>query len=165
MQDGWVAEFAIPFKSLSYEASETTWGFDVARRILHKNERVHWSNFNPAVNFTDRAVVDQVGQKTCVPLRCFEDVLLVAEGSKEEVDAQQIKYYARGMGKIRVGWRGKGEKLQEVLELAEVSQLGPDALAKARVAALQLEKNAYKVSKEVYGRTSPSEYVPAAKGQ
>jgi len=46
-----------------------------------------------------------------------------------------------------------------------VSQLGPDALAKARVAALQLEKNAYKVSKEVYGRTSPSEYAPAAKGQ
>jgi hypothetical protein len=119
----------------------------------------------PSVNFTDRAVVDQVGQKTCVPLRCFEDVLLVAEGSKEEVDAQQIKYYARGVGKIRVGWRGKGEKLQEVLELAEVSQLGPDALAKARVAALQLEKNAYKVSKEVYGRTSPSEYVPVAKGQ
>ncbi|PYP94899.1 MAG: hypothetical protein DMD34_07685 [Gemmatimonadetes bacterium] len=119
----------------------------------------------PAVNFTDRAVVDQMGQKICVPLRCFDDVLLVAEGSKEEVDAQQIKYYARGVGKIRVGWRGKGEKLQEVLELAEVSQLGPDALAKARVAALQLEKNAYKVSKEVYGRTSPSEYAPAAKGQ
>jgi len=119
----------------------------------------------PAVNFTDRAIVDQVGQKTCVPLRCFEEVLLIAEGSKEEVDAQQIKYYARGMGKIRVGWRGKGEKLQEVLELAEFSQLGADALAKARVAALQLEKNAYKVSKEVYGRTSPSEHVPAAKGR
>ncbi len=120
----------------------------------------------PAVNFTDRGVVDQVGQKTCVPLRCFEDVLVMAEGSKEEgADAQQLKYYARGVGKIRVEWRGKGEKLQEVLELAEVSQLGPDALAKARVAALQLEKNAYKVSKEVYGRTSPSEYVPVAKGQ
>ena len=58
VQDGWVAEFAIPFKSLSYEASETTWGFDVARRIFHKNERVHWSNFNPAVNFTD---VNQTG--------------------------------------------------------------------------------------------------------
>ena len=58
VQDGWVAEFAIPFKSLSYEASQTTWGFDVARRIFHKNERVHWSNFNPAVTFTD---VNQTG--------------------------------------------------------------------------------------------------------
>ena len=53
VSDGWVAEFAIPFKSLSYEATQTTWGFDVARRIFHKNERVHWSGFNPALDFTD----------------------------------------------------------------------------------------------------------------
>ena len=26
--DGWVAEFAIPFKSLSYEPGQTVWGFD-----------------------------------------------------------------------------------------------------------------------------------------
>ena len=58
VRDGWVAEFAIPFKSLSYEASATTWGFDVARRIYHKNERVHWSGVNPALNFTD---VSQTG--------------------------------------------------------------------------------------------------------
>ncbi|MBI2189813.1 MAG: carbohydrate binding family 9 domain-containing protein [Acidobacteria bacterium] len=56
--DGWVAEFAIPFKSLSYEATETTWGFEVARRIFHKNERVHWAGFNPALDFTD---VSQTG--------------------------------------------------------------------------------------------------------
>jgi hypothetical protein len=58
VQDGWVAEFAIPFKSLSYEATETTWGFDVGRRIYHKNERVHWSGVNPALQFTD---VSQTG--------------------------------------------------------------------------------------------------------
>jgi Carbohydrate family 9 binding domain-like len=56
--DGWVAEFSIPFKSLSYEATQTTWGFDVARRIYHKNERVHWAGVNPALNFTD---VSQTG--------------------------------------------------------------------------------------------------------
>jgi hypothetical protein len=53
VQDGWVAEFAIPFKSLSYESTQTTWGFDVARRIFHKNERVQWSGFNPALDFPD----------------------------------------------------------------------------------------------------------------
>ena len=58
VEDGWVAEFAIPFKSLSYETTQTTWGFDVARRIYHKNERVHWSGFNPALEFTD---VSQTG--------------------------------------------------------------------------------------------------------
>ena len=53
VSDGWVAEFAIPFKSLSFEPGQTTWGFEVARRIYHKNERVHWSGFNPALDFPD----------------------------------------------------------------------------------------------------------------
>src|SRR2546430_2637343 len=70
--------------------------------------------------------------------------------------------YARGIGKVRVGWRGEGEKLQEVLELTEFSQLGPEALAAARAAALKLEKSAYNVSKDVYGATTPSEHLPSA---
>src|SRR5437879_12417537 len=84
----------------------------------------------PAVNFTDRGVVDQVGQKTCVPLRCFEDVLVMAEGSKAEgADARQLKYYARGVGRVRVGWRGKGETLQEVRAQTEYSKRVPQLLA------------------------------------
>lgn len=62
VHDGWVAEFAIPFKSLSYDATQTTWGFEVARRIFHKNERVHWSGFNPALDFPDVSMTgDLVG--------------------------------------------------------------------------------------------------------
>ena len=119
----------------------------------------------PSVNWTDRATVDQTGQKTCVPLRCYEEVLVIAETSKAEPDAQQLKYYARGVGKVRVGWRGEGEKLQEVLELTELSQLGPEALAKARAAALKLERSAYKINKDVYGATSPAEHMPSAQGR
>jgi len=121
--------------------------------------------WGPSVSWTDRATVDQMGQKTCVPLRCYEDVLVIAETSKAEPDAQQLKYYARGVGKVRVGWRGQGEKLQEVLELTEFSQLGPEALAKAREAALKLERSAYDVSKEVYGETSPAEHMTRAQGR
>jgi len=116
----------------------------------------------PSVFWTDRGKVDQMGQKTCVPLRCYDDVLVVAETSKAEPNAEQLKYYARGVGKVRVGWRGEGEKLQEVLELTEFSQLGADALARARAAALKLEKSAYGVSKDVYGATTPSEHLPSA---
>lgn len=119
----------------------------------------------PSVMWTDRGKVDQMGQKTCVPLRCFDDVLIVAETSKAEPNAEQLKYYARGIGKVRVGWRGQGEKLQEVLELAEFSQLGPEALAMARAAALKLEKSAYNVSKDVYGATTPSEHQPSAQNR
>ena len=53
---------------------------------------------------------------------------------------------------------GEGEKTQEVLELVDVIELGAEGLAKIREGALELEKNAYKRSKDVYGLTSPLEF-------
>jgi hypothetical protein len=51
--DGWVGEMAIPFRSLSYDSNQTTWGFDFRRRIRHKNEQLYWSSTNPSLDFTD----------------------------------------------------------------------------------------------------------------
>lgn len=116
--------------------------------------------WGPAVNWTDRGQVDQIGLQTCVPVKCFEDVLVIAETSASEADAQQLKYYARGIGNVRVGWRGAGEKTKETLELVEVVQLSPDELAMIRAKALELEKSAYQISREVYGRTPPLEAPP-----
>jgi hypothetical protein len=115
----------------------------------------------PPFNWTDRGRVDQVGQKTCVPTGCYNDIVVIAETSDAEgPNAEQLKYYAPGVGLVRVGWRGKAEKLKETLELAEVVQLGPEALAKACTEALELEKRAY-----VYGRTPPAEFMRAAERQ
>ena len=111
--------------------------------------------WGPEVEFTDRGVVYQMGQKTCVPVDCYENVLVIAETSKAEPDAQQLKYFAPGVGNVRVGWQGEGEKTQEVLELVEVVQLSPEALAEVRAKALRLEKRAYRISKEVYGSLPP----------
>jgi len=112
----------------------------------------------PPFNWTDRATVEKAGQKVCVPAGCYKDVLVIVEGSKGEgPDAQQLKYYAPGVGYIKVGWRGKGEKLRETLELAEIVKLNPDALAKARAEALEIEKRAY-----LYGRTPPVELMKGA---
>src|SRR5689334_3624363 len=36
--DGWVAEMAIPFRSLSYEDEQGLWGFEFSRDIRRKNE-------------------------------------------------------------------------------------------------------------------------------
>ena len=113
--------------------------------------------WGPAVNWTDRGQVDQLGQKTCVPASCYEDVLVIAETSQSEPDAQQLKYYARGLGNVRVAWRGSGEKTKETLELTQVEQLTPDALAEVRAEALNLEKHAYEISKDVYALTPPTE--------
>jgi hypothetical protein len=51
--DGWVAEIAVPFRSLSYAEGESDWGFDIARDITRRNEELHWASRNPALNFTD----------------------------------------------------------------------------------------------------------------
>jgi hypothetical protein len=110
----------------------------------------------PAVEFTDRAQVYQVGRRTCVPFDCYEDVLVMEEFSREEPNAFQLKYYARGVGNVQVGWRGK-DASKETLKLVEVEQLSQDALTKVRTEALELEKSAYKISEDVYGRTPPAE--------
>lgn len=113
--------------------------------------------WGPAVGWTDRGQVDQVGQQTCVRLSCYDDVLVIAETSESEADAQQLKYYARGMGNVRVGWRGAGEKTKETLELVSVEHLDAVALAAARVKALELERSAYQRSKTVYAHTPPAQ--------
>ena len=130
-----------------------------------QGEPSYAQGWGPAVRWTDRATVDQVGQKTCVRKGCYEDVLVIAETSKEEPNAEQLKYYARGVGNVRVGWRGKGEKLKETLELIEVVQLDPKALAEARAKALELDKRAYKISKKVYANTPPAEAMQAKGSQ
>lgn len=114
----------------------------------------------PPFKWTDRAKVEQSGQKLCVPAGCYDDVVVIAEFSKEEgPHAQQIKHYAPGVGPVRIGWRGKGEKTREYLELTQVRQLGPEELAKIRAEALQLEKRA-----SIYGRTPPAEHGLGASG-
>ena len=41
--EGWSAEFSIPFKSLSFPAGETIWGFNISRIIQRKLEEVRWT--------------------------------------------------------------------------------------------------------------------------
>lgn len=113
--------------------------------------------WGPAVDWTDRGQVDQLGQKTCVRAGCYDDVLVIAETSESEPDAQQLKYYARGVGNVRVGWRGAGEKTKETLELVRVEHLDAAALATARAKALELERSAYQRSKTVYAHTPPAQ--------
>jgi len=115
----------------------------------------YFQGWGPAVGWTDYAQVDQVGQETCVPVDCYQDVLVIAESSLEEVAAFQLKYYARGVGNVGVGWRGD-DATQEELELVEFAQLSPGALAEIRDKALALEARAYEISPNVYGHTSPA---------
>lgn len=105
--------------------------------------------WGPAVNWNDRGRVVALGEQTCVPVDCYEDVLITEEFSQKEPDAFQLKYYAPGVGNVRVGWRGDDAAIEE-LELVEYKQLSPDELAAVHEAARELEQSALKNSKEVY---------------
>jgi hypothetical protein len=43
--EGWTCEFEIPFKSVSFDPNNDTWGFNIVRNINRKNEEIRWSNW------------------------------------------------------------------------------------------------------------------------
>ncbi len=43
-ENGWSAEFAIPFKTLSFDPDGKSWGFNVVRVIKRKEERARWAS-------------------------------------------------------------------------------------------------------------------------
>ena len=115
--------------------------------------------WGPAVEYTDRGMVSKEGEQVCVPFDCFEDVLVIDETSLLEPDAHQLKFYASGVGNIKVDWTGE-DQTQETLELTGFTMLDAAAMAEVQVEALKLEASAFANSPDVYGKTSPS--VPAA---
>jgi len=48
---GWVAEIAIPFKSLNFPADSTEWGFNIERNIYRKLEENRWSGARLETDF------------------------------------------------------------------------------------------------------------------
>ena len=100
----------------------------------------------------DRARVSDVGVRTCVPVDCYSDALVVEEYEPRFPAAFQLKYYASGVGGIRIGWRGPNEEEQEEMELTSFTQLDADALARVRTAVLEQEHRGY-----AYGRTEPAQ--------
>ncbi|HSE09591.1 MAG TPA: hypothetical protein VLB29_13070 [Nocardioidaceae bacterium] len=111
----------------------------------------------PPISWVDRGRVYKTGGETCVPADCYADVVVIEEFEKTIPDAFQDKFYAPGVGVVRVGWRGKNDESKETLELVEFRELTPEELADVREEALALEERAYEISKDVWGTTPPSE--------
>jgi hypothetical protein len=48
--DGYTAEFAIPFKTLSFDVDDETWGMNVWRQVMHNDEKMGWVSHNRSYN-------------------------------------------------------------------------------------------------------------------
>lgn len=56
-EQGWVAEFAIPFTTLNFDPSTDTWGFNLIRNKASTNEDMAWSSFNRSTNPSTAGIV------------------------------------------------------------------------------------------------------------
>ncbi len=96
----------------------------------------------------DRGQVRKLGEKVTVPAGTFKDVLVMEEWSAPELEkeALQLKYYAPGIGYIKVGFEGN-DPVKETLELTKDSKLNAREMDAARAEALMVEERSY-----YYGR-------------
>jgi hypothetical protein len=106
--------------------------------------------WGPEVGWTDRGRILETGSTTCVARGCLQDVLVIDEFNRDTPDSHQLKYYAPGIGPVRVGWAGALDDSHESLRLGHVVSLGPTGLANARQAAFALEARAYQRVPDIY---------------
>jgi hypothetical protein len=108
----------------------------------------------PSIEFLDCAQVYAMDESVCVPLQCYDHVLVTDETSPlASGKAHQRKFYAPGVGNVMITPIDDPEG--EALVLTSVETLSPDALAQARADALKLDSHAYQVS-QLYSSTPPA---------
>ena len=95
----------------------------------------------PPINWNDRGRVVATGRTTRVPAGKYTDVVVIEEYNESELTEFQLKYYAPGVGNVRVGWRGQDES-QETLVLTEAESLDATKMKAVRQAADELETRA-----------------------
>jgi hypothetical protein len=110
----------------------------------------------PDVGFKDCATVFETGQRVCVPVRCYQEVLVTDEFAPlKPRDGHQRKYYAPGVGNVKVAAAGGVDP--EALELTRAARLCPSEFANVQAQALSQDGRGYQIARELYGET------PAAK--
>jgi hypothetical protein len=109
----------------------------------------------PKIDFLDVSTVVQTDAQTCVPAGCFSHVVVVDETSPLDPESgHQIKYYAPGVGLVRVS--AQGGDSQEFLTLTRAVKLSTAKQLAACAAALAMDQRAYDVS-QVYRHTAPAQ--------
>lgn len=101
----------------------------------------------PGVEETIAQVVE-VGQKTCVPFKCFSNVVVIQEQSSEN------KHWAPGVGGILT--EPLAGDAQETEELVNVRELSRRALSELNAEVLKLDRNASVYVPSVFGGSKPA---------
>jgi hypothetical protein len=121
--------------------------------------RVGGSSFSeglgPEVGFKDCAAVFKTDQRLCVRGTCYDGVVVVDEFAPlKRREGHQRKYYAPGVGTVKVGAAGGVDP--EELELTKVAKLCQAGFAEQQALALAQDGRAYRVAKDLYGSYPPT---------
>jgi hypothetical protein len=98
------------------------------------------------------AEVAKLGERKCVPFRCFADSLAILETGNE------FKFYAEGVGHIATEPNYSGGE-QEKEALVNVIQLTPKGLAEMSALALRLDQHARTVAPQIFGSSAKAKRV------
>lgn len=110
--------------------------------------------FSAPIEFLDCASVLWTRVNTCVPVGCFSDVLVIDEyGPYDPFGGHQRKYYAKGIGNVRIGAINDPEG--ETLVMTARRMLSPAELAQVRQEVLRLDQRGFMFN-EVYAQSNPA---------
>jgi hypothetical protein len=97
---------------------------------------------------TIRGEVENVGDRKCVPFRCFKSLAILEDGS-------EFKYYGPGVGHIATEPNYSGGE-QEKEALINAVKLTPKGLTEMSAEALKLDKHARKEAPQIFGDSDPA---------
>jgi hypothetical protein len=150
------------FGQYGFRGAPNTWiaGQDGAQAGIHMRARPRVQGFSylqgfaPTIDFLDCATVVDTDHELCVPVACYDDVVVTHETSPlDPAGGTQIKHHAPGTGIVSVDALNDPEG--EELVLVALNHLDRDESRAARQEALALESRAYGISR-VYGTTPPA---------
>jgi len=100
-ENGWVAEMAIPFKSLAFDPASDSWGFNFARSIRRRGEEMVWvsrnRSYNPSISgrLTGLQGMDQGLGLDVVPSIAFTEKQFYDPGGSESDTNPSLDVYYR----------------------------------------------------------------------
>lgn len=111
---------------------------------MHADPRIETGSYSqgyvpPPWFWDDDAEVSEVGARNCVPVGCYDDVVVIKEYEPRFPKIFQLKYYAPGVGGIRVGWKGSKDEERETMVLTVFEKLDAGELDEVRASVLEQE--------------------------
>ncbi len=101
VENGWIAEFAIPFQSISFDKSLDAWNLQIVRTIRRNNEEIRWANIDrsrPRLDLTNPGRVS--GIKDIRSGIGLEAQLFVTGSASRDWEIEDTDYDLRPSGNI-----------------------------------------------------------------